>query len=204
MSHNSEPTKTTTKRGFSVWTYLSEIPFGWDVQDIAQKCEDALRYMGISQRKLNNNALGIVFRPRSYFKSDADGRDMGNGAYGSAAKFDDNFYRIIIHPDAYDGSCEHHQWNEEAVLLTIAHELAHVAQMLSGRLKVHTYSKKGQRETFTSLKGKKYQYYHNEWRWVSRPSEHEAEWAKFHILRDVWGMEPRNPTELEEMMGDLV
>lgn len=199
MSHKDEPVKTTTKRGFSVWTYLSEIPFGWDVQDIAQKCEDALRYMGISQRKLNNNALGIVFRPRSYFKS-----ETANGAYGSAAKFDDNFYRIIIHPDAFDGRCEHHQWNEDAVLLTIAHELAHVAQMLSGRLKVHTYSKKGQRETFTNLKGKKYQYYHNEWKWVSRPSEHEAEWAKFHILRDAWDMEPRNPTELEEMMGDLV
>ena len=196
MSHKDEPVKTTTKRGFSVWAYLSEIPFGWDAQDLAQKCEDALRYMGISQRKLNNNIVGLVFRPRSYFNVGAN-----YGAFGSAAKIDENFYRILIHPDVFQ---KDEMWNEEAVLLTLAHELTHVAQMLSGRLKVHTYSKKGQRETFTSLKGKKYQYYHNEWRWVSRPSEHEAEWAKFHILRDAWGMEPRNPTELEEMMGDLV
>ena len=187
--------QSKTKRGFTVWNFLSEIPFGWDAQDLAQKCEDALRYMGISQRKLNNNVLGLVFRPRSYFKVGTQ-----QAAFGSAAKIDENFYRILIHPDVFQ---RNEIWNEEAVLLTLAHELTHVAQMLDGRLKVHTYSK-GQRETFTDLKGRKYQYYHSEYNWVSRPSEHEAKWAKFNILRDAWGMSPRDPTDMEEEMADMV
>lgn len=192
----SDAVSTTTKRGFTVWTFISEVPFGWDAEDLAQKCEDALRYMGISQRKLNNNTLGIVFRPASYYKADG----TQHGIYGRASNFDDNFYRILIHSDVFQSNGI---WNEEAVLLTLAHELTHVAQMLDGRLKVQDYSK-GLRETFTTLRGKKYQYYHSEWNWVSRPSEQEAEWAKFNILRDAWGMDPRDPTEMEAKMADMV
>ena len=196
MSHKANdlsPTQTT--RGFTVWSVRSELPFGWTKETIADRCESALRHLNISQRKLNQSQLAVLFRPTTEFTG-------GNlNAHAAAQDLGDKVYRIVVYTDTWKTK----DWCEDEVLLTLAHELVHIAQYMAGRLSLNTYSR-GLKESYIApqelyrAKVKRVSYYHADVSWMKRPSEKEAECRKFDVVQKAWGMKTRDFTEHELFM----